>query len=96
MSMKLEQTPQAKLKAVTAEMINAQTLFQSFNHKLKQFDFEHPILDAELEQERESLRILYQQALENLREKEEIQKFMHHELFAMNQQWGRGPEPWRR
>ncbi len=52
---------------------------------------------AELGLERsESLQILYEQALENLREKEEIQKFMHHELFAMNQQWGRGPEPWRR
>lgn len=90
-----EQTPQEKLEQATQEMISARMVFLDFDHKLKRFDREHPILDAELIEKRESLVRLYDQALESLREKEGIQKFMHHECYAMAQRWGRGNEPWR-
>jgi hypothetical protein len=91
-----EQTPQEKLEQATQAMVSARMVFLDFNHKLKQFDVEHPSLNAELTEERESLVRLYDQALEILREKEGIQKFMHHECYAIVQRWGRGPEPWRR
>jgi hypothetical protein len=96
MSMKIDHTAQEEFAAASDELVSAQVAFQRANRALKQFDRENPVRDADVLERSESLQILYEQALENLREKEEIQKFMHHELFAMNQQWGRGPEPWRR
>lgn len=92
-----ERTSLERFADTTEELISAQTLFQKFNHELKRFDGEHAgALTAEEAAERESLLALQQEAQANLEEKEAIQKFAHHEVYAQNQRWGRGSEAWRR
>jgi hypothetical protein len=42
------------------------------------------------------LLALQREAKTDLEEKEAIQKFAHHEIFAQQQQWGRSPGKWWR
>jgi hypothetical protein len=81
----------------TKDLVSAQTLFQKLNHELKRFDVEHTgALTAEQAAERESLLASQQEALANLREKEAMQKFAHHEVYAQTQNWGRSKGKWFR
>ena len=92
-----ERTGQDGLEDATRDLTAAQTLFQNFNRQLKRFESDHPgALTAEKAAELESLSVLQQQALADLKEKEEIQKFAHHEVYAQQQRWGRSPGKWWR
>ena len=85
-----ERTSQERLSDASRELTAAQTLFQKLNHELKRFDSDHPgTLTAEEAAERESLLALQREALNDLKEKEAIAKFAHHEIYAMGQGWGR-------
>lgn len=97
MSMRLgEQTPEEKLEVATAELTESQVLFASLHRKLRLFDIQHPVLDTqELIEERAWLKQLHDEARLAMKEKYQIQRFMHHECYAMNQKWGR-VEPWRK
>jgi hypothetical protein len=92
-----ERTPQEKLEQATRELTESQVLFASLKRKLQLFDEQHPVLDTqELIEERAWLERLFDEARLAMKEKYQIQRFMHHECFAMDQGWGKGPEPWRR
>jgi|SRR5277367_1376063 len=81
----------------TKDLVSAQTLFQKLNHELKRFDAEHAgSLTAEQAVERESLLALQQEALADLEEKEAVQRFANHEIFAQKQDWGRSSGKWFR
>jgi hypothetical protein len=92
-----ERTSIERLADASRELTSAQNTFQTFNHQLKQFDVEHSgSLTTEEATERESLLTLQQEALADLKEKEEIQKFAHHEVYAQAQSWGRSTGKWFR
>jgi hypothetical protein len=85
-----ERTSVERLADASRELTSAQTLFQKLNHQLKKFDSDHPCaLTAEEAAERESLLALQQEALNDLKDKEAVQRFAHHEIYAMSQGWGR-------
>jgi len=96
MTSKLLQTQQEKYAAANDELVHAQFAFRLANQNLKRFDAENPVQTLAVLKRRGGLQILYEQALANLREKEQVQRFMHHELFAMDQGWGRSPGKWFR
>lgn len=93
--MKVEETAEEKLAAAEAELVTAQTIFQGANHALKRFDGDFPLPDAEQERERAFLKQAQSEALANLKEKEQIAKWIRDELYAANRHWGRS-EPWRK
>jgi hypothetical protein len=81
----------------TKDLVSAQTLFQKLNRELNRFDAEHRgSLTAEQAAERESLLALQQEALADLKEKEAVQRFANHEIFAQKQAWGRSSGKWFR
>jgi hypothetical protein len=85
-----ERTSLERLADASRELTAAQTLFQKINRRLKQFHADHPgTWTAEEAAERESLLALQREAKTDLEEKEAIQKFAHHEIYAMSQGWGR-------
>jgi hypothetical protein len=85
-----ERTSLERLQDASRELTSAQTIFQKLNHELKRFDADHPCtLTAGQAAERESLLALQQEALNDLKDKEAVQKFAHHEIYAMSQGWGR-------
>jgi hypothetical protein len=92
-----ERTSLERFADATKELTSAQTLFQKLNHELKRFDAEHAgSLTAEQAAERESLLALQQEALADLEEKEAVQRFANHEIFAQKQDWGRSSGKWFR
>jgi hypothetical protein len=92
-----ERTSLERLQDANRELTSAQTLFQKLNHQLKRFDSDHVgTLTAEEAAERESLLALQQEALSDLKDKEAIQRFAHHEIYAQSKGWGRGVELWRK
>ena len=91
-----EQTPQERFAAADSELTSARIAYFEAKRALKRFDMENPILDAELTEEREYLQTAQSQAMEIIKEKEQVQRFMHHELYAMQQKWGRGNEFYRK
>jgi hypothetical protein len=85
-----EPNSQERLADASRELTTAQTLFQRLNHELKRFDSDHSgELTNEEAAERESLLALRQEALSDLKDKEAVQRFAHHESYAMSQGWGR-------
>jgi hypothetical protein len=94
MTMKLD--PKEKLADADREQKAAQAAFQSASDRLQQFDREHATLDAKLREDRSRLELAQARALEELREKQQILTFMHHEIYAMDQGWGRSSAKWFR
>jgi hypothetical protein len=96
MTTKLDQTPKEKLAAATRAQHRAKAGFQAASDALQRFAEQHPVLDAALSKERESLIIAEAQAAEALREAKDIFDFCHHEHYAMSQNWGRSSGKWFR
>ena len=96
--MTLLQTPEEKLEAAEAELATARAIFKARNHALKEFDRDHYgilVLSAEEARERALLKRDQREALAQLREIEEIQKFQYHTLYSMKHHLGRSDEFWR-